>query len=67
MGPRGAQQARAARRGRAGVRWAQQARAAWRGARGHGRGLGVPVRRLGVLVGSIGPVRVFGASGSVLT
>ena len=31
------------------------------------RGLGVPVLRLGVLVGSVGPVRGFGAPGSVLT
>ena len=30
-------------------------------------GLGVPVRRLGVLAGSFGPVRVFGAPSSVLT
>ena len=37
-----------------------------RGVRG-AAGLGVPVRRLGVLAGSIGPVRVFGALGSVLT
>ena len=52
--------------GRAGR--AADVRGPMRGTRGAGaRGLGVPVRRLGVLAGSVGPVRVFGAPGSILT
>ena len=54
---------RRGRQGAAGARGTTQGP----GARDYGRGLGVPVRRLVVLVGSVGPVRVFGAPSSVLT
>ena len=36
-----------------------------RGRKGHGRGLGVPVCRLGMLAGSVGLVCVFGAPDSL--
>ena len=66
----GAQQARGKAGTRRGARGAAGARGTTRGAmgtgaHGHGRGLGVPVCRLGVLVESVGPVWVFGAPDSL--
>ena len=53
------------RRRAGGAQGAQQAHAARRGARGHGLGLGLPLRRLSMLAGSVGQVWVFGAPDSL--